>query len=372
MEQIIEFFEGLFSTDEWPARWICGYWSSFHGWLYIASDAMIWFAYFAIPVIILNYFNKKRDLLNFRPGYFLFAAFILLCGSTHYMDIMMFWIPMYRLNTLVRFATGIVSIATVFYLIRILPIAFKVKTSVELQAEIDRRLEAEKKLEEANRNLQTFAYLASHDLQEPLRKIALFSSALSESNKDKLDEDSGKLLDKIGSSSQRLQGMITDVLNLSRIEESVDLAPLDPAIAITEAIDDLEIKIRDRRAVVRVEALPMVMGHGPYLKQLFTNLLSNALKFTTADPVVTITGELRGQYVAIHVTDNGIGMKQEDTAKIFEVFQRLVPKGKYEGSGIGLAICRKIVDVHKGRIMVQSAVGKGTTFTVELPAAPQR
>src|SRR5687767_10007153 len=98
MNQVVEFFRHLFDTSSWPARWKCGYWSDFHGWLYIISELMIWIAYFLIPLIIINYFSKKRASIKFRKVYLLFASFILLCGSTHFFDAMMFWIPMYRFN----------------------------------------------------------------------------------------------------------------------------------------------------------------------------------------------------------------------------------------------------------------------------------
>src|SRR5450432_1534964 len=114
MHQVIEFFRGLFDTDKWPPRWQCGSWTSFHGWLYILSDLTIWVAYFLIPIIILNYLGRKKNGIKFQKVYLLFAAFILLCGTTHLLYAMMFWIPMYRLNALVRFFTGVISMSTVY------------------------------------------------------------------------------------------------------------------------------------------------------------------------------------------------------------------------------------------------------------------
>ncbi len=175
MNDIAEFFKGLFDTDKWPARWHCGEWTDFHGWLYITSDIMIWAAYFLIPVIIINYFSKKKGTIKFQKVYILFATFILLCGCTHLLDAMMFWFPMYRLSALVRFATGLVSLFTVYQLVKLLPTIFKQKTSTELEKEILRREQAEKLLEEANKNLQSFAYVASHDFQETFRKITTIS-----------------------------------------------------------------------------------------------------------------------------------------------------------------------------------------------------
>src|SRR5688500_13756655 len=112
MQELKEFFSGLFSTSEWPPRWICGYWYDFHGWLYIISELMVWTAYFLIPLLIINYVYKKQTGIKFKKVYFLFASFILLCGSTHFFDALMFWVPMYRFNALLRLVTGIVSLAT--------------------------------------------------------------------------------------------------------------------------------------------------------------------------------------------------------------------------------------------------------------------
>lgn len=120
MEQIVDFFNKLFLADDWPARWVCGEWSSFHGWLYITSDIAIWLAYFVIPAIII-FFIQKRHNLPFSPVFWLFGAFIILCGSTHLIDAVMFWWPAYRLSALLRVLTALVSLATAFILIRDLP-----------------------------------------------------------------------------------------------------------------------------------------------------------------------------------------------------------------------------------------------------------
>src|SRR5437762_2260812 len=119
MKEVFDFFQGLFATDKWPPRWKCGQWSDFHGWLYIVSDLMIWLAYFLIPVIILRYFSGRRNVIKFSKVYLLFATFILLCGTTHLVDAMMFWTPAYRFNALVRSATAIVSLFTVYHLVKI-------------------------------------------------------------------------------------------------------------------------------------------------------------------------------------------------------------------------------------------------------------
>ncbi|WP_018612558.1 sensor histidine kinase [Segetibacter koreensis] len=369
MNQIIDFFSGLFDTSLWPARWHCGYWSDFHGWLYIISDMMVWAAYFLMPIIIIRYASEKRTGLKFHKAYLLFAAFIVLCGSTHFLDALMFWVPVYRLNAVVRFVTGVVSLATLFYLIKILPEVFKQKTNAELEKEIAKRQEAEKKLGEVNKGLEAFAYIASHDLQEPLRKIRTFSSLLQKANENTFDERSKELAQKINSSTQRMQNMIHDVLTLSTINEEVEMVSVQTVDVIDSAKEDLEIKLLEKNAVIHCGPLPMVKGNPAFLTQLFSNLLSNAIKFCVGQPIINIRGEQKGERVFIYVADNGIGMNKEDSKSIFIAFKRLHSRGQFEGAGIGLAICKKIINIHNGIIYVESEPGRGTTFIIELPAA---
>lgn len=376
MNQVLEFFRGLFSTSEWPPRWQCGYWSDFHGWLYIISELLIWVAYFLIPLIILNYLSKKNTALKFNKAYVYFAAFILLCGSTHFFDAVMFWVPMYRLNALLRFFTAIVSLATVYHLIKILPEAFRQKTSVELEHEIHRREIAEmqlaasnKRLEEANKNLEAFAHVASHDLQEPLRKISTYTSMLVSKNETVLDDKSKELANKAISSAARLQTMVKNVLTLSTIDKDVSFAPVQLRPVMDTAIDDLEIKIAEKNAIITVGELPEVMGHKAYLTQLFFNLISNAIKFSKERPQVEITAAQNNGRHTIYVKDNGIGIEPENQERIFIAFQRLHAKSEYEGSGIGLAICQRIADIHNATIRVDSTPGVGTVIAVEFPPA---
>ncbi len=133
MSELVDFFLNLFGTADWPPRWVCGKWSDFHGWLYIGSDVTIWLAYFIIPVVIL-WFVQQRPKIPFLPVFWLFAAFILLCGATHILDAIIFWWPAYRLSALIKFFTAIVSLATVFALIRDLPKLLDAKFSGESES----------------------------------------------------------------------------------------------------------------------------------------------------------------------------------------------------------------------------------------------
>lgn len=366
MPQISEFFSRLFSTSEWPPRWKCGYWSDFHGWMYILSDLLIWTSYFLIPAVILRYFLKKQNQIRFRKVYLLFAGFILLCGLTHMLDATMFWIPMYRVNALVRLATGIVSALTVYHLFRILPDLSGQRTNLELEQEILRRQRAERELEELNRGLQTFAYAASHDLQEPLRKMQLFTSLLQESS-DRLDEGGRLYLDKLNHSARRMRTMIDDILTLSTLHQP-EMKTVDTNETMAIALGDFELRIRESGASVKMSPLPAVRGNKAYLVQLFSNLIGNALKFSDRSPAIEITGRRCGDQVEIRISDNGIGIDPAHFQQIFQPFHRLHARSRYEGSGIGLAIVKRIVDMHRGDIRVESEVGRGTTFIVSLPA----
>lgn len=132
MEEVNDFFTKIFLADDWPPRWVCGEWSSFHGWLYITSDIAIWLAYFVIPAILI-FFIQRRHNLPFQPVFWLFGAFIILCGSTHLIDAIMFWWPGYRLSALIRLMTAVVSMATAFVLIRDLPKLIDPKPEDELK-----------------------------------------------------------------------------------------------------------------------------------------------------------------------------------------------------------------------------------------------
>ena len=367
-QQIRDFFAGLFETGLWPARWHCGYWSDFHGWLYIISDLAIWVSYFLIPVIIIDYFTKKKKGIKFQNVYFLFAGFILLCGATHFMDAVMFWIPMYRLNALIRAMTAIVSLLTTYYLIKILPKAFLQRTSGELENEIQKRMEVEAKLEAANISLNNFAYMAAHDLQEPVRKVLLFANRLQMAHENLNNDEAKNYIERIVRASRRMQQLTADLLNMALLNKEIEMKSVGVEDAVMIALEDLDLKIREKGASFSVGSLPRVSGNIEYLSQLFFNLIGNSMKFSSRPPVITITGQRLGERVIIEVTDNGIGMEAKDCERIFEAFQRLNAKSDFEGSGIGLAICKKIMDVHHGTISVRSEKGVGSTFTLGFPA----
>lgn len=529
MNQVLDFFRKLFDTSDWPPRWHCGNWTQFHGWLYIISDLLIWSAYFAMPLFILKYISRKINT-KFIRLYFLFAAFILACGSTHLLDAITFWYPAYRLNALVRFITGVVSWVTVFQIIKLLPVATSLKTHDQLEKEITDRERAEEELrianaqlndaqdiarmghwqwdvqtnkinwsdglykinsletnktidydemlglihpedrgllqgavtqalqtknytpflyragqngdtrimqargsvitdesgnvktltgtvqdvteqysaqqqlmaktielENTNIELQRFAYVASHDLQEPLRKILTFASLLEKELESNLNERSKLYMEKITGASMRMQNLIDDVLHYSALQkEELAFEPVDLNACINQVLSDVEVLVAQTAAVVQVDMLPKIEAVAPLLTQLFQNLISNAIKFRKPDaaPVIRISGQIISgealaamyatedarflaplqqgnfwqgtSFLRFTVQDNGIGFDPAYAQKIFELFQRL-HNHSTPGTGIGLAICKRIVEQHHGVMQASGKVNIGAVFTIILP-----
>ncbi len=237
-------------------------------------------------------------------------------------------------------------------------------------------------LQKSNASLKVFAYISSHDLKEPLRKISLFGDRLRMLNKDKLDEQSKNLLKTMIQSALRLQQMIDEILSVSRINAEDHFEVTDLTGILEDVVSNLEDELREQQAIIKYDALPKVYANPVQIRQLFTNLVSNSLKFAKPEvaPVITITSDFPApaeltemgldnivRHLRIRVADNGIGFQNEYAEKIFAIFQRLHDKSAYKGTGIGLAICREIVAHHKGIITAEGALQEGAVFTIVLP-----
>lgn len=225
------------------------------------------------------------------------------------------------------------------------------------------------RLQESNQELEQFAYIASHDLQEPLRKIQVFSEMVEERLAGETPEVRGYFA-RVRDAAGRMSRLIRDVLEYSRLSAS-DLPPdrIDLNDLLQEVLIALEWRIAEKGARVLAGDLPPVRGIPSQLRQLFQNIISNALKFSRDEPIIRITAEREPGFVRLAFADNGIGFEQEYAGKIFRIFQRLNRQEDYLGSGIGLAICKKIVDNHGGTITASGTPGEGAIFTVTLPAA---
>ena len=236
------------------------------------------------------------------------------------------------------------------------------------QAEEDLRVSAER-LEHSNKELEQFAFIASHDLQEPLRKIQAFGDRLVTRCKDRLDEEGKDYLARMQNAAKRMSQLISDLLNYSRVVTRPEpLETVDLRDAVLEAIADLELKIERSGANVEVFELPAIKAVRSQIRQLFQNLIANSLKFHGEEqPRIKIYSRQSEKEFRIYVEDNGIGFDEAFMDRIFAPFQRLHGRSAYEGTGIGLAICRKIVERYGGSITAKSKPGEGSTFIIWLP-----
>jgi light-regulated signal transduction histidine kinase (bacteriophytochrome) len=241
-------------------------------------------------------------------------------------------------------------------------------------------LQLNKDLENRNAELAQYAYLASHDLQEPLRKIITFIKIIEE--KYLKDIPDAKLeMSKVITSSERMRNLINALLSYSKLSAVSLFTLVNLNEVVKDAMADLEITIKEKQAAINVSPLPELEAIPGQMRQMFQNLLSNALKFSKTDirPIINISSEpvnalspeavpdKKGKYVRIDISDNGIGLDESYIDKIFVIFQRLHGKTQYEGTGIGLAIVKKIIEKHNGIICVKSKEGEGATFTMVLP-----
>ena len=257
------------------------------------------------------------------------------------------------------------------------------KASEEKVKHLNRQLlENIASLEQANKDLDRFAFMASHDLQEPLRKIRMFSDRLALKYNDMMDDDGRTNIQRIHKAAERMQNLITDILTFSKISvDTPSFVNCDMNVLIGEVLVDLDEEIKAKRGKVLVEKLPTLSVNPSLIKPLFHNLIGNALKYSKkdTDPVVKVSSEISAQlngkvhqgtnpqYCRIYIQDNGIGFDQKYAEEIFGMFKRLHHNSEFQGTGIGLALCKKIVEQHKGYISARSKPNEGSTFIISLP-----
>lgn len=236
-----------------------------------------------------------------------------------------------------------------------------------LQEALDQRM---RELRRSNADLESFASAASHDLQEPLRKIQAFGERLRSRYAAALDEEGLSYLARMTGAALRMQRLINDLLVYSRLAvRPARMEPVDLRVLASDVVDTLEIRLNETGGSIHLGPLPHVQGDPTHLRLLLQNLLGNALKYHRpgVPPEVHIAGELREQRVRLVVEDNGIGIEPRHMDRIFEPFQRLHSREQYDGTGLGLAICRRVVERHHGSLTGESTPGTGSRFVVDLP-----
>lgn len=498
------FFGLLFDTSGFPARWHCGVWSPFLGWLHILSDFAIAAAYFAIPLLMVAFIRRRQDF-PFSTLFWLFIAFIASCGTCHLIEAIIFWSPIYRASGVAKFVTAMASWGTALALIPALPRAMSYRSPEVLEAEVQARtqeLEKEKaklegilrslsvgvvvsseasvqqvnqaamsildiapdqeaietrlealditdaqgvalnardtfagplsepvdrkevhlrrsdspraatvlslsrqkfsveaqsegvvsvfediteeaarkrellglnlELSRSNEELEQFAYVASHDLQEPLRMVSSFSELLQRKYRSVLGSEGQRYIDFLTDGAFRMQELIDELLRYSRVQPPNASTRSREALTplVRRAMKRLQTSLDESSAEIVVGPLPTLEVAPGHIVQIFQNLLSNALKFRReVTPRVEISSRRQDGEWVISVADNGIGIDERFFSRIFLVFQRLHTRDEFEGTGVGLAIVKRIVEQHGGRVWVESQLGEGTSFHFTLPGA---
>lgn len=385
---LFQFLARLFTSDFMP-HGHCFFWRPEILWLHVVSDFIIGLSYYLIPFALFQFVRKRKDLV-FNWIFILFAIFILACGTTHFMNIWTMWHGTYRLDGMVKLLTALASILTASLLYPLIPKALALKSPLQLEREVRQRTqelrEANKSLEgmtskleefnrkilRSNKELEQFAYVASHDLQEPMRTVGNYVDLLGARIAPKLSDEEKEYLRFALEGARRAQAVIRDLLGFSRVgTDKEEFRDTDMNLVAQKAVDNLRTQIDQAGADVHVEPLPIIQADNLQMLQLLQNLISNAVKYRGENPckIQIFSGEETSQWI-FTVKDNGIGIAPQYHEKVFEIFQRLHDRKKYDGTGMGLSICRKIIELHRGKIWIESDLGVGTRFIFTIPKTP--
>lgn len=396
--------ETFFETTSFMAHGYCLTWRSDLIALHAISDALIFLSYFIIPLALFYFVLRRTDLAH-KSIFWLFAAFILACGTTHLVGLVTLWNPVYGLEGVVKAGTAGISVLTAFAAWLIIPQALRLPSPtmlreaneqlvsevdshtrtnqelLEIRAELEQRValrtrELEKKaaeLESANESLRQFAHIASHDLQEPLRKIASYVDILEQSLAEGDAEEAHMASGRLRAMSTRARGMVGDLLRFSKLSQrAANLQSVNLEAAFTEVADLFEDELAFRGGQLEIDlpkepvlADPMLVG------QIFQNLLGNALKYVPRErpPVLFVRSSATENGLKLDLGDNGIGFDPSLKNRIFEPFTRLHGRSVADGSGIGLAIVARAIAALGWSIDVDSREGEGTTFSIRLPVS---
>jgi len=366
----------LFDTSDFPARWHCGHWTPVHGWFHIISDLAIAGAYSVIPIALAGYWWLKRKELTFPRLFWLFAAFIFSCGSTHVIEAIIFYHPIYRFSAVMKVITALASWATVVALLRIAPQAIHLpglqKANEQLEEQLQKTRLAESALERSNRDLAAFTGLVTHDLRNPLTS-ALFATELAREavKKGQYPALAGQLSQAVQSLLQ-MEALIRELHADALLRSGTgEMKTVYLEEVVTSARLNLAPLIADREACIEVKELPHIQGSYTMLVQLFINLFENAIKYAgDSVPSILVEGiESKNGHSIIRVSDQGVGVPAQSLEAIFESGVRGDNARHLPGSGLGLAFARQIMHAHGGTISAVS-VDRGAAFELAFPGPP--
>jgi signal transduction histidine kinase len=385
----MEFIKQLFSSDGFMPHGCCYSWNPSVIWLHVLSDACIALAYYSIPLTLVYFVRHRRDLV-FDWIFLCFAVFIVACGTTHVMEIVNIWHPVYWLSGIVKAITALTSIVTAVLLVRLVPSALALPSPQQLrlsnealQREIEERKLATLKIENLNRELlnrtaeleatnqelEAFGYTVSHDLRAPLRHIDGYVDLLREDARN-LGEAGERYMKVISDSARQMGTLIDNLLAFSRLGRSaMRLAWTDTDVVVAAVREELATDMKGRTIDWKIEALPRVYVDKTLFKQVWANLLGNAVKYTKyrEKAEISIGCRTTETEVEFFVKDNGAGFDMRYVDKLFGIFQRLHFKEEFEGNGIGLANVRRIVSRHGGRTWAEGELDAGATFHFTIP-----
>lgn len=379
---MLEGLQRFFSTDGFMPHGMCYLWRPSVLSLHVVSDALIVLAYFSIPITLLRFVRARKDLV-FNWMFVCFAVFIVACGTTHLMEIWTIWYPVYWLSGAIKAVTALASVPTAILLVKLMPVALKLPSPSALQAanaklerEIADRQRIELELVKANRLKNEFLANMSHELRTPLNGILGFTELMADEKAGPLNSTQKEFCNYTLTSGHHLLQLINDILDLSKIESGrmeLHAEHFDVKTAVDEVMV-VAAQLASKKAITIEQQLSLpfktVMLDRQKFKQVLFNLVSNAVKFTQDGGHVSIHIDTESPTVLrARVRDSGIGIKPEDLGRLFVEFQRLdTGRGPdQEGTGLGLALTKRLIDVQQGRISVESEWGKGSLFTVLLP-----
>ena len=343
MHEISDFFSKLFSVANFPPRWNCGRWTSFHGWLYIISSILIALAYFSIPVILYYLIKKTKNNLPFLRIFWLFLLFILACGFTHVFDAVMFWYPVYRVSAIVLFITALVSWLAVFGLYKVIPSALALKSPVMLEGIIKDRTEqlaqsneylvqtnlqleeSRKAAEKLMKQKDDFLNIASHELKTPVTSLKAYTQILS-LHGNEIGEERKNMYAKMDIQIDKLTVLINELLDTTKLEEGIlvyNKAKMSLSETLIEATEEMQ-RTTPTHTIIFKNSIPLeIIGDKERITQVINNFLTNAIKYSPNNKQIIVRMVRQNDLAVCSIQDFGIGIPKDQQDKIFQKFYRV-------------------------------------------------